>query len=207
MENYVMSTELTPLDHKIINVSKDLFIQKGILKTEMKEIAKIVGISRSSLYRHFSSSIEIAFYVIPDVLDYLLSYNDPVPDGLNGFEALSLSMRKSADKMCNNLNMIRLVREFDMIYGSNGSNIEPPQYYDDYYTIPHVPIKYFKQGQTDGSIRADLDAQKTSTTLVLTIMSLIEHIMLREEIYIREHGVAREFVDHALELLLSSIRV
>lgn len=208
MGNYNMSEDLTVLDKLIIETAKESFLEKGIIKTEMKELASAIGISRSSLYRHFASSIDIAFYVVPEVLDYLTHINDPIPEGLNGFEQFSFYMRGLVDNLCANLNMIRLIQEFNTLYNLKESEMDTPMHYAKFYerTNQMDSVTYFRRGLEDGTIHSVLDEVKVPLTFIFTAMSLVEHIMLREENYLREHGASREFIDYTVALMLSGIK-
>ena len=41
--------------HNIVEVSKELFLERGFAQTNMAEIAELAKISRKTLYRYFSS--------------------------------------------------------------------------------------------------------------------------------------------------------
>ncbi len=205
-----MAEELSPLDRKIIQVAKKSFLEKGMIKTEMKQIAKEVGISRSSLYRHFPNTLSIAFHIMPEMLNELMTICDVKIDEsrhLSGYELFATYMHMFVEKLCNNLEKVRFIKEFDTLYNLGEKEITPPENYSiwmDNTVGQH--ITYFKIGINDGSICQKLDETMSPLTFLFTALSMTEHIMLREENYLREHGAARQFVNNAVEFMLQGIR-
>ena len=59
---------LDEVDKRVIEVTRELFLQQGMQKTEMKHIAKQAGIGRSTLYRHFVSKEAISFHIAKDII-------------------------------------------------------------------------------------------------------------------------------------------
>ncbi len=200
--------ELTPLEKRVIEVARESFVEKGIINTEMKDIAAKVGISRSSLYRHFPSSLSIAFYVLNDVLTRLMTIDEEIPEDLSGFEQFSIYMRKAVDKLCSNLDMVRFIKEFDTLYNLKSESVEPPEVF--YRTLNDYSryqfMDYFRKGLQDGSIKPVQDEINAALTFYFAAQSMTEHIMLREETYLHEHGVARQFVEYAISLMLAGIK-
>ena len=201
-------SELTPLEQHVIEVAREDFVTKGILKTEMRDLAARVGISRSSLYRHFPSSLSIAFYVLNDVLTELMTVEGKIPESMSGYEQFSLYMYKAVDKLCVNLNMVRFIKEFDTLYDlKSGTGEAPAEYYatlSDYSRYQF--IDYYRKGVADGSIKPCENVVHTALTFYWVAQSMVEHIMLREETYLHEHGAAKEFVVNAVELMLAGIK-
>lgn len=200
--------ELTDLEKKVITIAKESFINKGIINTEMKDLAAKAGISRSSLYRHFPSSLDIAFHVLNDVLLELMTVDCEIPDTLNGFEQFSFYIHKSVDKLCDNLPMVRFIREFDTLYDLKNENSKAPEnFYKTLHDYSRYSIlNYFHNGIIDGSIKPCKSEIDTVLTFYWVAQSMTEHIMLRKETYQFEHGAAKAYVVHAVDLMLSGIK-
>lgn len=200
--------ELTALEQRVIEVAREDFVTKGILKTEMKDLAARVGISRSSLYRHFPSSLSIAFYVLNDVLTELMTVEGEIPKELTGYEQFTLYMHKAVDKLCENLDMVRFIKEFDTLYDLKSGMSEAPAGY--YATLSDYSryqfIVYYRKGVADGSIKPCDNEVHMALTFYWVAQSMVEHIMLREETYLHEHGAAKEFVIDAVEIMLAGIK-
>lgn len=197
----------TELERKIIDSAKEHFLAEGIMNTDMKQLASELGISRSTLYRHFPSSLHIAFHIVEDCLIYLTSDDESLFEDICGYEALSLYMHRFVSRLCVNLNMVRFLHEFDTIYGSKPADATPPEGYIEYLSSnQHFSTKLFRRGVADGSIKFRKDIKIGSGAFLQTALALAERIMLREEAYLKEHGVAREFIDYTIDMMLASIR-
>ncbi len=209
------SPTLQALDRQIINTAKEMFFRQGIIKTEMKEIAKSVGISRSTLYRHFESTLSIAFYITEEVVQDLTSPAVSFTPSMTGYEQFANLVYKMADKMCDNLPSVRFLSEFDTLYNVSDSsaqaesnNIEKkPAGYEDTLRSYATPLfTIFRRGIRDGSIAIDCDTYLTPLSFFHTALALAKHIVLREENYMQEHGVGRELMYIPLDMMLKSIR-
>ena len=199
--------ERTELDQQIVAAAKEHFLRDGIRNTDMKQLALELGISRSTLYRHFANSVQIAFYV---VMDFLNVMNDDLDlyHGLTGYNAFCLYVHRFTDRLCENLPMLQVIREFDTLYSPDRDDLIPPEEYSQYIggDQNQLPVRIFMKGVADGSIRPQPDNTVAALAFVFTAMGLVERIMPREKIYIQEHGVARELIDTALDLELQAIR-
>lgn len=200
--------ELTDLDHQIIRAASQHFLHEGIRNTDMKQLAQELGISRSTLYRHFGNSVQIAFYVVLDYLKSLTNDDPMLYRGMNGYEAVCLYVRRLVDRLCQNLPWLQVIREFDALYSTEQHIFVPPEAYSQYISGDQDQpiVKFFLKGVADGSIRAQQNDTVSALALTFTCLALVERIMLREQNYIQEHGAAREIVDAAIELELSAIK-
>ncbi|MFI5715067.1 TetR/AcrR family transcriptional regulator [Nocardia sp. NPDC051750] len=62
----------------ILDAAVQLFVSKGFEQTSLREIADAVGITKPSLYYHFSSKLELLVAVINPLLDDLRALADEV---------------------------------------------------------------------------------------------------------------------------------
>lgn len=200
--------ELTALDHQIIDAASRHFLEEGIHNTDMKKLAQELGISRSTLYRHFTNSVQIAFYVVMDYLKLLVNDDPALYREMCGYQALCLYLHRLIDRLCKNLPMMRVIREFDTLYSVEQNVFIPPEEYSQYLQADQdMPcVKLFQKGVADGSILPQKDNTVAGLALVFTSLGLVERIMLREKTYIQEHGAAREIVDAAIEMELRAIK-
>lgn len=68
-------TGLSAVDHRlsIINAARDMFYSKGYLKVSMEDIAESAGVSRVSLYKYFSSKLELFTVMMKHTADKLMT--------------------------------------------------------------------------------------------------------------------------------------
>ena len=53
---------------KILDISAELFAERGFSGVSMRDIARSAGITQAAIYHHFSSKKELAFAVINEVI-------------------------------------------------------------------------------------------------------------------------------------------
>lgn len=200
--------ELTELDYRIIEAAKLQFLSVGINNTDMKQLASDLNISRSTLYRHFGSSLQIAFHVIKSYIVFLVSDDESLYADINGYDSFSLYIHRLVGRFCNHLDMMRVIQEFDTLYSFEKSTVDPPQDYSVYMSSDQnlLLVELFQKGIKDGSIHFRKDPIIAANAFLHTAFGLVERIMLREQTYLKEHGVAREYIDYAIDMMLSSIR-
>ncbi|NGP87165.1 TetR/AcrR family transcriptional regulator [Fodinibius halophilus] len=86
---------------RILNKVRELFFKRGFSKVTMDELASELGMSKKTLYNHFSSKSEMLELVIKDLKHELSSGVDRilVDDSLNFIEKLSSILSFIASKL------------------------------------------------------------------------------------------------------------
>jgi AcrR family transcriptional regulator len=111
---------LDKMDENILEVSRELFLTRGLRATEMKDIAVRAGIGRSTLYRHFNGKEIIAFYIAKDILTGLRELTKTESERLNslnsGYEKLEETMLLFTSKVIENRDKVRFLDEFDQYF-------------------------------------------------------------------------------------------
>ncbi|MEW2354212.1 TetR family transcriptional regulator [Spirillospora sp. NPDC029432] len=54
---------------RILDVARELFVQQGVQRTSLQEIAQRLGITKPALYYHFSSREELVRSIVQPILD------------------------------------------------------------------------------------------------------------------------------------------
>lgn len=86
----------------ILAAAAELFADKGVSATSVREIAQRVGILSGSLYHHFGSKDELVQEIVLSYLDELLArYRDIVARELPPVEAMEALLRASLDTIQN----------------------------------------------------------------------------------------------------------
>ncbi|NKY36130.1 TetR/AcrR family transcriptional regulator [Nocardia speluncae] len=97
----------------ILDAAVRLFVNKGFEQTSLREIADAVGITKPSLYYHYSSKLELLVAVIDPLLDALRALADevetmPAPDTegrrtvLRGYIRVMIRNRDAGEMMVRN---------------------------------------------------------------------------------------------------------
>jgi len=113
----VKTLEVQVDNNEIIKIAKQRFFEVGIRKTEMKDIANLMNIGRSSLYRHFVSKEAISFYIGIDIIKDLTEplFQPENPSG-TGYERLEAAMKAFVEKLIANPQEVRFLDEFDELF-------------------------------------------------------------------------------------------
>ncbi len=202
---------LDKMDEHILEVSRELFLNRGLRATEMKDIAVRAGIGRSTLYRHFTGKEIIAFYIAKDILTGLRELTDTESERLkslnNGYEKLEETMLLFTSKLIESRDKVRFLDEFDQYFTDDyPASEEADEYIQFNKNKDTVMYQYFLEGMKDGSIKAVTDAEFKIDVLLNTTLGIVQRIIPRREHYLEEHGYCEELLKEALRLILLGIK-
>ena len=205
--------KFTEIDKNILEVAQKVFIEKGIFKTEMCDIAKCVGCSRSTLYRHFNGKEVIMLYLAIRAIDTILMPMI-IPKNLVfscGYDQLEWQMRCLTKSVCEHVEEIIFIRDFDCVYTVSYPLIPETGEFVQLMSAPNhfsrTSLKdAMKRGIKDGSIRNIEDIDKVCVTLVHSTLAIAERIMPRETQNVKEHGYGRNLVECTVEMMLNSLK-
>lgn len=206
-----MIKELNETDLQIIEAARALFIKNGFEKTEMKDIARSVGIGRSTLYRHFENKSAIIFYIAQQELYDITSIftATDLSNTPNGYEAVELLLRAMNEKLLANIDKVTFLRDFDFAFTGEYPNDEMAQSYLTFLRTnanSMVLTLALQRAINDGSITTELSAERLSLALTNSCLAMAQRILPREQHYILEHGVSRELLGFNLNILLRGLR-
>ena len=198
------------IDRTILDISRQLFFDQGIRKTEMKDIALKCGIGRSTLYRRFESKDVIAFYIANEILADLSVATDSVlsdAGALSGLEKFKKFAHSYANTLMTHPLEVRFLDEFDQIF----TDEYPAEVGEISFTSSHSPknrflIDIMEEGKKDGSMNYTETADYMAWLFTNMIMGIAQRVLPREKHYIEEQGYGKEFVSSAVEIFINSIR-
>lgn len=201
---------LDEVDKRVIEVTRELFLQQGMQKTEMKHIAKQAGIGRSTLYRHFVSKEAISFYIAKDIIVELheFSIEDQITDNMKGYDKLALYLKAMVKTMIENPEKVRFLDEFDQVFTEVYPDSEEADAYVSFNNAYRSPaFSYYNEGIRDGSIQKNKESFDEIDTILMLIWGLAQRVIPREQHYIQEHNRSgAEYFQESLNLLLKSLR-
>lgn len=200
---------LDELDYKIISVARKFFLEEGIRKTEMKDIARTAEIGRSTLYRHFQSKEDIAFFIAKDILSGFHEAYVGVEFGEkdSGYEKFQRIVLCYMQVLIDNTDKVKFLDEFDQLFTETYPKTEEAQDFIKYNQSKNSIIyKIFQEGMQDGSIGAVDNPDFEADVLMHTILGLAQRVLPREEHFLEEHGYSTEYLKEAVRLLLNAIK-
>lgn len=199
---------------KILSISQELFTQNGFYDTQMTDIAKQVGISRTSLYRYYKDKFSLGLAIIERVMN-----SEMVTENAN---ALS-------EQIANSENGLEKLKQFILFYwgGSRFDDVERfLAEFDGYFTSQRLSTEdieklqiqisknttglliksYIDEGIIDGSIKSNLDSMLASITIINTIRSLKHRLILRGDTLVEiTPNSYEEVMNNAIEFILHGL--
>jgi len=187
---------------KILEVALELFQNRGIEETQMKDVAQAANISRGSLYRYYKDKFSLSLDVYASVR-------------ANSSELAAPLLSKLQDK--NICGLEKMYRAFQILIEmlNNKDSVFLSQF-DYYYSFLQAPKDFGKQieshintkfqqtltevislGQADGSIDNNIPNHILFVTVLNAITALCQRIIMRKEL-LRE--INKSDVDEILKL-------
>ena len=203
--------EMTELEVRIVKCAKRMILEKGILDTDMKDIAKEIGCSRSTLYRHFPGKGDILLILADEALEVIRKAQIIPPEYRfsNGLEAFSWQLNSMLDAALQNVDTFTFLRDFDCLYYRYYMNEEQSNEFRENVKESSVksPLQEsYNRGVKDGSIRSGGDGELFVLTVFQSFIALTERILPLEETYIEAYGYGQEILREFTQKMVASIQ-
>ena len=161
---------LTERQTQIIQESIKLIAEKGIQGLTIKNISKAIGVSEPAIYRHFESKKEIIKGIIAILQEPVGSDKPTAPNAVNGLAKIRTLVENHAARFIENPPITAIVFSEDIF--NNESSISQ--------TVKSLMqrnqekiIKIVKDGQADGTIRSDIEADSISLIIIGSFRFLV----------------------------------
>ncbi len=210
-KNNRMIYQIDETRDKILEIAEDMFIDKGLYETKMKDLAVAIGISRTSLYRYYRDKLDLSLAIVRLRMNEI-NDNERVEkqtaslsDGLSKVETLLRTRWLSPELK----DTYRFLAEFDAYY--SGSRIpdgfrEKMEEVLNENRVDHLLISYLQEGQKDGTIRKDQELMMMEKVLINGVRSLHHRLILRGAILVEMDLADLDFMmDEYLKILMSGI--
>lgn len=185
----IYQTEATR--EKILRIAQALFLERGFFRTQMKDVADAVGISRNTLYRYFRDKGDLGFAILDIVIGraavgFRDALNQAEVEGHpNAREKLMAVMSKLVLGGQHDTDMI-FMAEFDAYYSGERlpKDFSGRQDLSIWTPVGEALESLAREGAADGSIRQDIDPP----LLLWLVLSAIR--LMRREILTRPVALA-----------------
>lgn len=199
------------IDRQILETAREMILERGILATEMKDIAAVMGCSRSTLYRHFPSKSDILLALAQEALDTIF-HSFRLPENarfINGYDALSWQLTAFVEALLTHVDEVTFLRDFDCVYTKAFPSTPGGERYRDYIGSwkENVLLDNYRRGVEDGSIRPAADPNLQLLTMVHSCLALAQRVLPREQVFLEEYGYGQELLRNHLKVILASIAV
>lgn len=198
-------------DDEILTGAEEIFLSSGLVHVEMKDLAAELGISRSTLYRHFPGKLDLAF---PLTEKYILMLNDIGEISAEGKNASpadgATRFKKGIDAFITRLirhpKEVAFITSFDILYHSGSVLTERARAYDRFIAGYRSPLhQLYQEGLRDGSLPPDDNAEETVYIFQNMCLGIAGRMVPREEVYLREHTFGTEIIYKAADLMFAGL--
>ncbi|MBO4887353.1 MAG: TetR/AcrR family transcriptional regulator [Firmicutes bacterium] len=206
-----MSTKIAATDRKILKTARTMILEKGILETDMKDIAAAIGMSRSTLYRHFPGKADILLKLADEALS-IICKAQTLPSGRKfdtGYDAFAWQMGRMTKAALDHIEEITFLRDFDCLYGKYcRTEKNDPEGDDHLPALSRIsPLKEsFQKGVEDQSIRPSKDPELQVLAIFQSFLAVAERVLPEEAACRSAYGYGREILLSHVRTLLSAIK-
>ena len=150
---------------RILDVAEMLFIQHGIEKVSLSQIAHDARITRNTVYEYFPNKQEVAWAILQKIFEQGRAGREEQPTG-TGFQRLERFMLRMASRLETQSAHMRFLVEFNSLYAREASADRMRQATGrDGSGGDNWVVRSIRQGIADGSIRPGLDPDLVSAAI------------------------------------------
>lgn len=155
----------------LLNAAKDLFFSKGIRATSMDEIARVAGVSKTTIYRRFKTKKHMFEALIMNAIEEMAA----------NFEKIKLDENKPVESLNNAAHTIRKIAEnpehinvIRQLIAESNNDPELTQEACDVMmsTVPRGLIIFFKNLIANGKMTHDYPEQAAAIFYLICIRGL-----------------------------------
>lgn len=191
----------------IVDAAHEAFLENGYHKTDMRDIAKIAGIDKRTIYRYFDSKEALAFIIWQKVIAFIMEFG-AISDGNSGYEKLKSLLYLYMEGVRENQNIVKFLGEFDHVFSGEYPRIEEAEDFVSYITSQGngMLTEHIREGVKDGSIRQNIDINLTASTISNILLAMGQRVVIRGEHLRIEQGYSYEMLDDTVNILLKGIK-
>lgn len=153
----------------LVEVAVAVFNERGYDGTGMEELARRLGISKSSIYHHVSGKEELLDLAVGRALNALFAVLDePCGEHADATARLEHTVRRSVETLAAELPYVTLLLR---VHGNSEAEKRALERRRDF---DHRVAELVRQAAAEGGVRGDIDPGLISRLLFGTVNSLIE---------------------------------
>lgn len=197
---------------RILETAQRLFVRQGLFATQMQDVAKEIGISRTSLYRYYRDKFDLATAIVNKMFHHMRAmWQEEEAEriaGLNGLARVDCFLREYwlSPRFSEEL---YYMAEYDAFFSgvrvTPELNLRIKQALDTDFKYPIIP--FLQQGMSDGSIRPDLNPHLAAVTIVNAVRGLHQRLLLRGHALVEvEAAELPQMMDELVRHLMNGIK-
>lgn len=192
----------------ILDSARRLFIRKGLDAASLKDIADEAELSKAALYLYFRDKAGILGGVLAQVLEKLGQLHTAAAVGANtGLERLK-AWGRAFITLCldypDDFYFVRLIEIFQLPFDRIDTDQDPASLLMSAFKADLLDT--FRQGQADGSLRADLDPRMSAVVLGQLMISFLQSLAgLRDQVAANTGFEPQALIDHLFDVLVRGL--
>lgn len=211
MHNYpFLNRQLSETDIRILATARKMFLKDGIMQTDMKALAKELGCSRSTLYRHFPSKGDILVILAEKALQTIVR-STYIPDGLRfstGMDAFQWQLNSLTECLIRNPDDLTFLREFDCFYYKEFSMTTETYSFEAHVSSSAQTsplLETFRRGLADNSIQSSEKPELVTITIIHSLIALAQRVMPAEQNFLHNFGYGQELLRQAAKMYINAL--
>ncbi len=177
--------QVTERRASIIENAQMLFLEKGLEKTSMQDIADKAGISKVTLYRYFPDRHPIAFEVSVRMLEQIFNTaSKNIPPELEGLPAMQVAFQNMVREFYTLRNAYRYIGMFDNLYAREYPTEELAEWYKQSNHRLAIDFAF-----SVSKSKIDENSLDSLFTIANTVMSFLEKMAARGDLMCEEQEV------------------
>lgn len=197
----------------IIENAKQTFLEKGLFNTVMDDIADRVGLTRRTLYRYFESKEDLAYETSIQLINEWNIYQRTVFKELkgSGIKQFETFLYDLIDYMGKRIDVMKYLGEFDFYFKdenmTKASSESIARFNEIILESDGLLTQIMELGQSDKSIKKDLDVKLTVATISNILWSFGQRIAIRGETIKEESSLdGLQLIENQVRLYIMAIK-
>lgn len=196
----------------IVASARKEFLEKGIISSKLKDIAKNGGVGIATLYRYFRDKTALVSLVATShwleqgvfVEEYLSSH---IAENDNGLEKLTAFLNMFKVSYVENQDFLKFLEDFDN-YMMRIENVQGTSSFEDMiFQMKHDVVSLVELGISDGSIQEDADAEIVYAYISQVIVPTLQKLAIRAgHVETGSSVEPKELLDYLINLIVSEIK-
>jgi AcrR family transcriptional regulator len=193
----------------IIDAAKKVFLEKGIEHATMKDVAAEAELSKAALYLYFKNREELTFELLHisllKIKDLIDTAAGKETDGFHKLKAVGDAFMQFYRDEPDYIYFSLVIERYSYSIANNLPTAK--RCLELLNKIQRIIEHLLQQGVEDGSIRSDLDVEKTAVVFIHIATSFMQRVSTLQDTLVKdEHYEPNELVDHMLIIFLYSLR-
>lgn len=193
----------------IISAAKRVFLEKGIENSTMQNIAREAELSKAALYLYFRNKEELTFEILRQTLNEIHHrILEAAQEGRTGFEKVQNIGRAYLDFYSNQTDLVYFSLILDQYaYAIANGKQSTAGCMEIYRNMRLLVVETLQQGIDDGSIRHDLEAEKTAVLFIHLVTSFMKRLDTNIPAALETDAYrADELIEYMVSIFLNAIK-